>query len=73
LLRRLSTSACWLSTRKLVELGRLDPEAAAVVEMRYFGGYSEARTAELLDITPAQVKDHFTFAKAWLRQRMVGE
>jgi len=54
----------------LTELNELDPEAAAVVEMRYFGGYSAARTAELLDISAADERDHFEFAKAWLKERM---
>lgn len=55
----------------LVELNELDHEAASVVEMRYFGGYSEVRTAELLSISSAHVRDHFEFAKAWLRKRML--
>lgn len=55
----------------LTELNALDAEAAAVVEMRYFGGYSAARTAELLDISAADERDHFEFAKAWLKERMV--
>jgi RNA polymerase sigma factor (TIGR02999 family) len=56
----------------LTELNKLDHEAASVVEMRYFSGYSEVRAAELLDISPADVRDHFEFAKAWLRERMTG-
>ena len=55
----------------LTELNALVAEAAAVVEMRYFGGYSAARTAELLDISAADERDHFEFAKAWLKERMV--
>ncbi len=57
----------------LTALNQLDPEAAAVVEMRYFGGYSAARTAELLDISAADERDHFDFAKAWLKERMTNE
>jgi RNA polymerase sigma factor (TIGR02999 family) len=40
----------------LHELDRADPRAARVVEMRYFGGYSDKEVAEILDVTERTVQ-----------------
>ncbi|MGE5245124.1 MAG: sigma-70 family RNA polymerase sigma factor [Betaproteobacteria bacterium] len=50
----------------LEELAALAPVKARVVELRYFVGLSIQETAELLDMAPATVKRHWTFARAWL-------
>jgi RNA polymerase sigma factor (TIGR02999 family) len=50
----------------LEELAALAPDKARVVELRYFTGLSIQDTAELLEIAPATVKRHWTFARAWL-------
>jgi len=42
--------------------------AASVVELRYFGGFSEA--AAILDISPATLKRDWEFARAWLLKRL---
>ena len=47
-------------------LAALAPDKARVVELRYFGGLSIQETAEVLDVAPATVKRHWTFARAWL-------
>ena len=39
---------------------------AKVVELRYFGGLSIGETAVFLNVAPATVKRHWTFARAWL-------
>ena len=39
------------------------------MELRYFAGLSIQETAALLDIAPATVKRHWTFARAWLHPR----
>jgi len=44
------------------------PEKAKVVELRYFAGLSIEATAELLELSPATVKRHWVFARAWLLQ-----
>jgi RNA polymerase sigma factor (TIGR02999 family) len=54
----------------LEELARLAPEKARVVELRYFAGLSVQDTADLLDIAPATVKRHWTFARAWLHREL---
>lgn len=56
----------------LLALAQLDEVASAVVEMRFFAGYSVDHTAEILSISKAAVKEHFDFAKAWLFDRMRG-
>ena len=50
----------------LSRLESLDPRAAKAVELRFFGGLSEAETAEALDISVATLKRDWDFAKAWL-------
>ena len=50
----------------LTALALLAPDKARVVELRYFGGLSIQETAEVMEIAPATVKRHWTFARAWL-------
>ncbi len=47
-----------------------EPRLAEVVNLRYFGGLSLAETAKLLGISLATVKRDWTFARAWLLERM---
>jgi RNA polymerase sigma-70 factor, ECF subfamily len=54
----------------LEELTAFAPEKARVVELRYFAGLSIEETAALLDIAPATVKRHWTFARAWLHRAL---
>jgi RNA polymerase sigma factor (TIGR02999 family) len=46
------------------------PIHAKVVEMRYFGGYTNKETAEYLNITIDVANDYFAFAKNWLRVKL---
>jgi len=50
----------------LARLESLDPRAAKVVELRFFGGLSEAEAAHALQISVATLKRDWDFAKAWL-------
>ena len=54
----------------LEELALFAPEKAKMVELRYFAGLSIEETAALLDIAPATVKRHWTFARAWLHRAL---
>lgn len=54
----------------LVELAQHAPEKARVVELRYFAGLSIEETATVMDVSPATVKRHWTFARAWLFRAM---
>ena len=50
----------------LTRLESLDPRAAKVVELRFFGGLSEAEAAEALHVSVATLKRDWEFAKTWL-------
>jgi RNA polymerase sigma factor (TIGR02999 family) len=50
----------------LRELEAVDPELAELVEMRYFGGYSELEIAELQGVTDRTVRRRWDKARAWL-------
>lgn len=51
----------------LAELANLEPRLAQVVEMRYFGGYSEEEIAEALQITTRTVQRDWQKARVLLR------
>ena len=50
----------------LLELEAVDPELAELVDMRYFGGYTEAEVAELQGVTDRTVRRRWDKARAWL-------
>jgi len=50
----------------LLELETLDPELVQVVEMRYFGGYSEREIADFQGVTERTVRRRWDKARAWL-------
>jgi RNA polymerase sigma factor (TIGR02999 family) len=57
----------------LTRLAEADPEAAAVVQLRYFVGLSVEEAAQSLGISRATAYRHWTFARAWLLQQLTGE
>ena len=50
----------------LTRLEQTDPRKAQIVSLRYFAGLSVEETAGALDLSPATVKNEWTFARAWL-------
>jgi len=50
----------------LSQLEATDPRKAKVVALRYFAGLTVEETAAALDLSPATVKNEWTFARAWL-------
>jgi RNA polymerase sigma factor (TIGR02999 family) len=50
----------------LKDLQRLSPDLAALVEMRFFGGMSEAEIAQTLDVSERTVRREWTKARAAL-------
>lgn len=50
----------------LLALEAIDPELAQVVEMRYFGGYSEVEIAELQGVSERTIRRRWDKARAWL-------
>jgi RNA polymerase sigma factor (TIGR02999 family) len=57
----------------LEKLASQDPQAASVVQLRYFAGLSVEEAAEALGISRAGAYRHWTFARAWLLHAMRGE
>lgn len=49
------------------ELASFAPRLARVVECRYFGGMTDAETAQALDITERTVRRDWTKARGWLQ------
>jgi RNA polymerase sigma factor (TIGR02999 family) len=47
---------------------QVDPEAAAVVRLRYFAGLSVEETAAALDVSTPTVKRRWAFARGWLKE-----
>lgn len=52
----------------LASLARLDERAAAVVELRVFGGLTIDETAAALELHPSAVNREWAHACAWLKQ-----
>jgi RNA polymerase sigma factor (TIGR02999 family) len=64
-------------SRDLVELdaalnalAALNPRVSQVVELRYFGGLTEAETAEALHVSTDTVLRDWKFAKVWLHREL---
>jgi RNA polymerase sigma factor (TIGR02999 family) len=57
----------------LTRLAGQDPEAAAVVQLRYFAGLSVEEAALSLGVSRATAYRHWTFARAWLLNELAGE
>jgi RNA polymerase sigma factor (TIGR02999 family) len=56
----------------LRELEKVQPRAAQVVELRYFGGYTDKEVVEALGVSLATVRRDWEYARSWLFQRMRG-
>jgi len=52
----------------LATLALEDPQAAEVVQMRYFVGMTVPEIAAALDLSPRTVDRHWAFARAWLKR-----
>jgi RNA polymerase sigma-70 factor, ECF subfamily len=57
----------------LTALGRVDEKYARVMELRYFGGFGLEEIAELTGRSLATVKRDWSYARAWLNDRMNDE
>ena len=56
--------------RALRSLEALDGRAAQVVELRFFGGLTDAEISQTMGISVATVKRDWGFARAWLLNQM---
>ena len=54
----------------LDRLADMDPQQARIVELRYLTGLTIEETEEALGISPATIKRDWTWARAWLYQRL---
>lgn len=54
----------------LLAFEAIDPRAAKVVELRFFGGMENAEIAEALGISLATVKREWSLARAWLLREL---
>jgi RNA polymerase sigma factor (TIGR02999 family) len=54
----------------LVRLAAADPQAARLVQLRYFTGLTIADAAEALGMAPRSAARLWTFARAWLRREI---
>lgn len=56
----------------LQKLESIDPRAAKVVELRYFGGYTDKEVAEALGVGLSTVRRDWDFARSWLFDHIAG-
>ena len=56
----------------LSALAAVDARKSQVVEMRFFGGLTEAEIATVLDVSIETVKRDWRLAKSWLRMKLDG-
>jgi RNA polymerase sigma factor (sigma-70 family) len=49
---------------------KVAPRQAKVLEMRYFGGLSEADIASVLKISTRTIERDFQFARTWLMREL---
>jgi len=54
----------------LTKFAQVDPRAARVVELKFFGGLREEDVAVILGVSPSTVRDDWKMARAWLREAM---
>ena len=50
----------------LEELGKIDPRASQVVELRFFVGLSNEEAAAYLGVSPRTIYEDWQFARCWL-------
>jgi RNA polymerase sigma factor (TIGR02999 family) len=57
----------------LTKLEVANPEAAQLVKMRYFAGFTIPETAEHMGISPRKANQIWNYARAWLATEIGGE
>jgi RNA polymerase sigma factor (TIGR02999 family) len=54
----------------LDRLAATNPQAAELVKLRYFAGFSNAEAAALLGVSPRKANQVWAYARAWLREEL---
>jgi RNA polymerase sigma factor (TIGR02999 family) len=57
----------------LERLGQEDPLQSRIVELRYFGGYTQEEIADMLGISLKKVRNEWYLAREWLREVLRSE
>src|SRR5688572_7777198 len=57
----------------LTEFAQKHPDKAALVKLRYFAGLTIAEAADALGVSTSTADRHWTYARAWLYRRIVGD
>lgn len=55
----------------LDELGRHDPRAREIVQLKFFGGHTDQEVCEILGENFAKVRRTWVFARSWLKTRLL--
>jgi RNA polymerase sigma-70 factor (ECF subfamily) len=61
-----------LAEQLIERLDKLDPTASRVTVMKFFAGMKDQEVADEPGVSHAQVRRHWSFARAWMRQQ-IGE
>ena len=54
----------------LEALAKFDSQAARIVELRFFGGFSVDETAEVVGVSPRTIDRDWAAARVWLQRRL---
>jgi RNA polymerase sigma factor (TIGR02999 family) len=57
----------------LTELAQSDPQAAELVQLRFFAGLSQQQVAEVLGLSPRTADRTWAYARAWLFEQLAGK
>jgi RNA polymerase sigma factor (TIGR02999 family) len=57
----------------LGQLEEADPELAHVVTLKFYGGLTNVEVAEVIGVTERTVQNKWTYAKAWLLEKILEE
>ena len=57
----------------LEKLAQTSPEQAEIVKLRFFAGFTEPEIAEILNLSERSVQRQWSYAKAWLFERIETE
>lgn len=57
----------------LTELAQRDPEAAELVQLRFFAGLTQQQAANLLGVSRRTADRTWAYARAWLFQQITGD
>ncbi len=56
--------------KALTSLAEVNPRAARIVELRFFGGHTDKEVCELMGLTHSMVRRDWADARAWLTPRL---